>query len=95
MQMTPERTRHGELQHQRRATLGLFEGLILDHGTRVRSHGADIVFLDKAAKKRICNELGGKRGMRLFDRYLDSYLVVSDDNRIITTGRRTTRVKRG
>ncbi|MCW3476276.1 hypothetical protein [Limobrevibacterium gyesilva] len=92
--MDLNRTRHGEQQHQRRATLGLFEMLILDHGTRVRSHGADIVFLDKAAKKRIRKEVGGDRGMRVFDRWLNSYLVVADDGSIITTARRTRRVKR-
>ena len=92
--MVPDRTKHGQQQHQRRATLGLFESLVLDHGTRTRSHGADLVFLDKAAKKRIRREVGGDRGMRLFEQYLNAYLVVSDDGRIITTGYRTGRVKR-
>jgi hypothetical protein len=92
--MDLNRTLHGNEQHQRRATLGLFESLILDFGTRSRSHGADIVFLDKAAKKRIRHAVGGDRGMRVFDRYFNAYLVVSDDGRIITTGRRTRRVKR-
>jgi hypothetical protein len=92
--MIPERTRHGDVQHQRRATIGLFEALILDHGTRARSAGADIVYLDKAARKRICREVGGDRGMRLFDRYWNQYLVVGDDNKIITTGFRTDRIKR-
>ncbi|MBV9783710.1 MAG: hypothetical protein JO264_07800 [Acidisphaera sp.] len=92
--MVPDRTLHGDEQHRRRATLGLFEALVLDHGTRVRSHGADIVFLDKAARKRLRREIGGERGMRVFDRYWNAYLVVADDGRIITTGRRTRRVKR-
>lgn len=60
----------------------------------MRSHGADIVFLDKAARKRIRNEIGGARGMRLFDRHWNAYLAVADDGRIITTGFRTRRVKR-
>jgi hypothetical protein len=53
--MVLERTPHGEQQHQRRATLPLMEWMIMAHGTYVRSHGADIVFLDKAARKRIQN----------------------------------------
>ena len=51
----------------------------------MRSHGADIVLLDKPARKR---------GLRVFDRYWNAYLVVADDGRIITTGIRRRRVKR-
>ncbi len=89
-----ERTRHANERHQGRATLPLWESLILDHGTRVRSHGADVVILDKAARRAISREVGGDRGMRVFDRYLNSYLVVADDGRIVTTGFRTSRVRR-
>ena len=92
--MVLERTHHGEQQHQRRATLPLMEWIIMAHGTYVRSHGADTVFLDKAARKRIQNEVGGKRGMRVFDHYMNAYLVVSDEGRVITTGYRTHRIKR-
>jgi hypothetical protein len=93
--MVPTYTLHGTEQHQRRATLGLFETLILDLGTRVRSHGADLVYLDKAARKRISREVGGKRGKRVFDRYCgNAYIVAADDGRIITTGYRHRRVKR-
>jgi hypothetical protein len=87
-------TRHSEVQRQRRATPAIFESLVLDRGTHVRSHGADIVFLGKAAKKRIRHEIGGDRGMRIFDRWMNSYLVVVDNGQIITTARRTCRVKR-
>lgn len=87
-------TRHSEVQRQRRATPTIFESLVLDRGTHVRSHGADIVFLDKAAKKRIRHEVGGDRGMRIFERWMNSYLVVADNGQIITAARRTRRVKR-
>jgi hypothetical protein len=94
--MAPDRTQHGQQQHQRRATPGLFECLLLDHGTRTRSHGADLVFLDKAARKRIRSAVGGDRGLRVFERYMhaNSYLIVADDGRIVTTGYRTNHVKR-
>jgi len=94
MTMVLERTKHADERHQSRATLPLWESLVLDHGTRVRSNGADVVILDKAARKRISREVGGERGMRVFDRYWNSYLVVADDGRIVTTGFRTSRVKR-
>lgn len=60
----------------------------------MRSHGADIVLLDKPARKRIRHAVGGERGLRVFDRYWNAYLVVADDGRIITTGIRRRRVKR-
>ncbi len=92
--MELNRTKHGEQQHQRRATLGLFEDLLLDHGSRVRSHGADIVFLDKEARRSLSKSVGGKRGMRILERYCNSYLVVADNSQVITTGHRTRRVRR-
>ncbi len=89
-----ERTTHAQQRHQSRGTLSLWESLVVDHGTRVRSGGADLVFLDKAARNRISREVGGKRGMRVFDKWANQYLIVSDDGVIITTGFRTDRVKR-
>ncbi len=92
--MSPERTAHAAKRQQTRAIPTLWESLVLDHGTRVHSSGADIVYLDKAARKRIRHEVGGDRGMRVFDRYWNAYLVVADDGGIITTGFRTRRIKR-
>ncbi len=92
--MILDRTAHAGERHQSRATLPLWELLVFDYGTRVRSHGADIIILDKAARKRIRQEVGGERGLRVFDRYWNAYLVVADDGRVITTGFRTQRVKR-
>ncbi|WP_281854622.1 hypothetical protein [Acetobacter pasteurianus] len=88
------RSRHAETRQQGRATLPLFESLLLDYGTRMRTAGADIVFLDKAARKRLCHAVGGKRGLRLLERHLNQYLVVSDEGQIITTGHRTRRINR-
>lgn len=75
-------------------TPALFEALLLDHGSRLRRHGADVVFLDKAARKRLREELGGDRGLRLFERWTNSYLVVADNGQIITTARRNRRIRR-
>lgn len=88
------RTRHATQRHQGRTTPALFETLLLDHGSRLRRHGADVVFLDKAARKRLREELGGDRGLQLFERWTNSYLVVADNGQIITTARRNCRIKR-
>lgn len=89
------RTKHGLARHQARAVPPLFEALLLDHGSSIHRHGAEVIFLDKPARRRLRQELGGDRGLRLFDRWMNSYLVVADDDgRIITTARRTRRIKR-
>lgn len=88
------RTHHAQRRHQSRATLSLFESLLLDYGSRERSKGADIVFIDKAARHRLKSVVGGKRGMRVLEPYLNQYLVVSDSNIIITTGYRHKRIFR-
>jgi hypothetical protein len=88
------RTRHATERHQGRATPALFESLLLDHGSRLRRHGADVVFLDKTAKKRLRQELGGDRGPRILERWANTYLVVGDDGRSVTTARCTRRIKR-
>jgi hypothetical protein len=73
----------------------MVESLVFDFGTRVRANGADIVFLDKSARKRIRREVGGDRCMRVLENYLkNAYLVVADNGHIITTGWRTRRVRR-
>lgn len=92
--MDLDRTAHAEQRHQAGATLTLWESLVLDYGARVRSGGAELVFLDKAARKRISREVGGQRGMRPFDRWTSQYLVVADDGRIVTAAPRTRRIKR-
>ena len=90
-----ETTFHGAGRHQNRSTLPMVKSLVFDFGTRVRAKGADIVFLDRAARKRIRREVGGDRGMRVLENYLkNAYLVVADNGRIITTGWRTRRVRR-
>ena len=88
------RTRHATQRHQGRTPPALFEALLLDHGCRLRRHGADVVFLDKAARKRLREELGGNRGLRLFEHWTNSYLVVADNGQIITTARRNRRIRR-
>lgn len=87
-------SRHAVRRQQERATLPLFEALLLDYGTRKRTHGAEIVFIDKAARRRLSQALGGKRGIRTLERHFNQYLVVSDEGHIITTGHRTRRINR-
>jgi hypothetical protein len=88
-------TRHGESRMQQRATPPLVASLILEHGCRIRSHGADLVFINKAARREISRALGGSRGMRLIEPFLNRYLIVADDDgSIITAACRKRRIHR-
>jgi hypothetical protein len=85
---------HSRSRLQQRAIPRLAVDLLLDHGCRVRSRGADLVFFDKPALKRLRRALGGNRGLQMVDRWLNSYAVVADDGLLITLGHRTRRVRR-
>lgn len=92
--MDLDRTAHAQIRHQSRATIPFIESLVLDYGTWERMDGAWIVFIDKAALKRLRRVLGGDRGLRLIEGYTKQYLVVGDNGRIITTGYRTKHITR-
>ncbi len=88
-------TRHGEARMQQRATPPLIVSLILEHGCRIRSHGADLYFVDKPARKEIRRALGGSRGMSLIEPFLNRYLIVADnDGSIVTVACRKRRIHR-
>jgi hypothetical protein len=85
---------HSQSRSQQRAIPRLAIDLLLDYGSRVRSRGADLVFFDKPALKRLRRVLGGSRGVQVIDRWLNSYAVVADDGLLVTVGYRTCRVRR-
>ena len=67
--------------------------LLLDHGTIARSRGADSFFFDHAARRRLARAVA-PQVMQHVEKYLNIYLVVSDDGSVITTARRTRRLRR-
>lgn len=86
---------HAETRLQQRATPPFVANLILQHGCRIRRHGADLVFIDKAARKEISSALGGPRSMRLVEPFLNRYLIIADDDgSIITVACRKRRIRR-
>lgn len=90
--MAPVLTRHGTPRCQQRAIPPFVRSVLLDHGRTIRSRGADVVFVDKVARKRI-TAVFGDRLSRVIEPYLDAYLVASDDGQIITAGWRISRIK--
>lgn len=87
-------TRHCHERLQQRAIPDMIAGLLLDYGSRQRSHGADILFVDKRGRKEIRRAIGGHRNMRLIEPFLNVMLIVSDDGTLITAARRTRRIRR-
>jgi hypothetical protein len=68
--------------------------LLEEFGSSMRCHGADRLIFDKAARKRLTRNLRGAKDLRLIERWLNVYAVVSDDGRLITVARKTRRFLR-
>jgi hypothetical protein len=92
--MKPDLLPHAKRRCQQRAVPTLIASLLLDYGTTMRHEGADVVYVDKAARKRIQEAIGGSRNIGMVERWLNSYAVVDNDGRIITVARRRQRLKR-
>lgn len=92
--MLPEMRHHAETRAQQRAVPSLIASLLLDYGSSMRHQGAEVYFIDKAARRRIRDALGGGRNLDVVERWLNVYAVVGEDGRMITIARRTTRLRR-
>jgi hypothetical protein len=88
------KSRHYRSRIQQRAIPELVVTLILDYGSSQRSHGADLLFVDKSARKAIRLAVGGDRNMRLIEPFLNAKIVRGDDGTLITAARRSRRIKR-
>lgn len=87
-------TKHCYERLQQRAIPDMIVGLLLDYGSRQRTHGADVLFVDKPARKAIRRALGGDRNMRLIEPFLNVKIIVGDDGTLVTAARRTRRIRR-
>ena len=92
--MSSAMTIHAERRHQQRAVSSLVTALLLDYGTSVRHGGAAVVLLDRQARKRLRDAIGGERNLGVIEQWTNAYIVVGDDGAIITVGRRQKRIKR-
>ncbi len=90
---TPTLTAHAAIRCTQRSIAPHGIDLFLDYGARARVRGADSYFFDKAARRRLREDLGAD-GVRGVERWLDAYVVVGDDGRVITAAWRTRRLRR-
>ena len=79
-------SRHAEERLQQRAIPPFVVDLLERCGSTMRSGGADLLFFDKAAKKRLQRHLGGARSLRVVEKWLGVYAVFSDNGHVVTVG---------
>lgn len=86
-------SKHASMRSQQRAIPRLLIDLLLEFGARVSAgDGTSKLFFDKTARRRVQSYAGPLA--RQLEEHLDLYAVVSADDRIITTGHRTERIRR-
>lgn len=87
-------TRHGAARHQQRAVPTLVTSLLLEYGASMRRAGAEVVFLDKKGRRRLREAVGGGRNLGVIEQWLNTYLVLDNECRVITLARRRRRLRR-
>ena len=85
-------TRHAATRSQQRSIPPLAIELFERYGACSRHDGADILFMNKQARKRIAKDFGGARALRFLDEILDAYAVV-ENGKVITLAHRIKRFK--
>lgn len=87
-------TRHAVARSQQRAVPPLVMSLLLEYGSIMRHEGAEVVYLDKRAKRRLREAVGGNRSLAIVERWLNTYIVTGEDGCVVTVARRTKRLRR-
>jgi len=85
-------TQHAMIRCQQRALTPEVVDTILTYGEQMRHQGADIYFMDHRSRARAASAVGTRK-FRKIEKRLNSYVVVSDDGRVITAARRIKRLK--
>lgn len=87
-------THHAAERMQQRSIPPIIVEFLERFGSSMRSGGADRLFFDKAACRRLRAHLGGERGLKPISKWLNAYIVISDDGQLITAARQTGRFRR-
>jgi hypothetical protein len=87
-------THHAVQRMQQRAIPPMIVDLLERFGSSMRSIGAERLFFDKAACRRLRAHLGGERGLKSFESWLNVYIVIGDDGQLITVARQNGRFRR-
>lgn len=95
-EMDIQLSNHGQQRLQQRGIPGIVVLLIHSEGSVSHScDGSEVRFIDKPARKRIRDAIGGDRAYALFEHWFErTYLVVASNGSVITIGHRTRRIRR-
>lgn len=91
-------TWHARIRMQQRGIPLAALECLLDYGRRRHDHhGNVIVFLDKAARRRLQDffprERGGGAGWAQLEKHLNAYAVIAEGGAVITVGHRYKRIR--
>lgn len=86
-------TRHATQRSQQRGIPPLAVELFERYGAWSRHDGADVLFMNKQARKHIARDFGGARALRYVEPLLNKYAMV-ENGRVITLAHRSKRLKR-
>jgi hypothetical protein len=85
---------HARVRMQQRGIPSAALECLLDYGRVVHDHrGGAIVYLDKAARRRLAREQGAAQ-LRELGKRLDAYAVIGADGTVMTVGHRYKRIWR-
>lgn len=84
---------HASTRLQQRGIPAFVIELLEACGSEHRCGGADSLFFDKAARKRLKHYLGGERSLRLIEPWLNVYAIVGDDGCVVTTAHKLKRYR--
>lgn len=87
-------TKHAMHRLQQRGIPQMVIELLERFGSSMRCGGAERVFFDKAARRRLQAHLGGARGLRAIEAWLRVYIVIGDNGQIITVAHQQDRFVR-
>lgn len=87
-----EVSRHAQARLEQRAIPPVAIDWLLEFGQAQRAGGATRYAFDKRGRRRLEGYLGTV-GLKSPDKVFDAYLVVSDDDAVITAGYRTRRFR--
>jgi hypothetical protein len=91
--MVPGLTHHARARMQQRGIPESALDALLDFGRAAHDHrGAEIVFFDKRARRRVERVLGNLESRRL-ERFFGTYAVLGVEGEIRTVGHRIRRVR--
>jgi hypothetical protein len=77
-------TMHAETRVQQRGIPPMVIDLLMQFGSASRCGGAERLIFDKLALRRLRRHLGGDRGLKLIDRWLNVYAIIGDNGQLVT-----------